>query len=334
MVDLNTSWLGLSLKSPFIVGASPIADDVDALPRYVAAGAGAVILRSLFEEQVVLEQVAAHRYFDAHVDTDAEARSFLPDTDVFSLGVERYLEHLERVRKAVDVPVLASLNGVTPGGWTDAAARVEAAGASAIELNLYDVATGFDESGAQVEDRQAAVVEAVVKSVRIPVSVKLSPFYASVPAFVARLARAGADGVVVFNRFYQPDVDLENLEVDRRLVLSTSAELPLRLHALALLAKRAPLSLSCSGGVHTATDALKAITCGADTVQLASALLEGGVERLTSIAAGAAAWLDEKGYASVAEARGIFALDSVPDPHAYERANYTRILDGWRRAEH
>jgi dihydroorotate dehydrogenase (fumarate) len=332
MVDLSTTWLGLPLRSPFVIGASPLSDDVDGLRRLVEAGAGAVVLRSVFEEQLIVEQVAAHRFVDAHTDGHAEAGSFLPDSSVFSLGVDRALAHLERVRGAVDVPVLASLNGVSPGGWTDFATRFEAAGAHALELNLYDVATRLDESGDEVEARQLAVVRAVVSAVKIPVSVKISPFYASVPSFVHRLAQAGAKGVVVFNRFYQPDVDLEALAVDRHLVLSTSAELPLRLNALATLSRRVPLSLSITGGVHTPIDALKCIACGADTVQMVSALLERGPAHLATVVNGARAWLTERGYKDVGEARGILALHSVPNPHAWERANYARILDSWRRA--
>ncbi len=329
MADLKTRWLGLSLKAPFVIGASPVGDDLDKVAALVEAGAGALVLHSLFEEQLVLEQMAAHRHFDAHIDTDAEARSFLPSSDVFSLGVDRYLGHLRRARARVDVPVLASLNGVTPGGWVEYARLLADAGADAIELNLYEVTVDPSLSGAEVEARQLEVVRQVVAAVDRPVSVKLSPFYASVPGFVSQLAQAGAAGVVLFNRFYQPDVDLEKLDVDRTLVPSTSAELPLRLHALALVHGRIDIGLSVSGGVHTGLDAAKAILCGAQSVQMASALLDKGVARMKGVVEELGWWLDQKGYASVDEARGVLSLQHAPNAHALERVNYMKMLQGW-----
>lgn len=330
MADLTTTWLGLTLKSPLVVAASPLTNDVEAIATAVSAGAGAVVMHSLFEEQLASEQMAAYHFLDARTDMDAEARTFLPDVDVFSLGAEPYLAQLDRLRKRVDVPILASLNGTTPGGWTDHARQLESRGASAIELNLYEVATSPTESGASIEERQLSVVHAVANAVQVPVSVKLSWFYASVPAFVDRLAGAGARGVAVFNRFYQPDIDLDALDVDRRLVLSTAQELPLRLHALAILAPTTKLSLACTGGVHSGRDAAKAILCGAHVVQLASALLERGPAHTGAIRAELDRWLDEKRYTASAEARGVLALGSTPDPHAWERLNYVRVLDGWQ----
>lgn len=329
MADLTTRWLGLELKTPFVVGASPLGDDVERLAALVDAGAGAVVMHSLFEEQLVLEQMSAHRHFDAHVDTDAEARSFLPSSDVFSLGVDRYLGHLRRLRARLDVPVLASLNGVTPGGWVEYGHLLAEAGADAIELNLYEIVTDPALSGAEVEARQLEVVRSVVAAVDRPVSVKLSPFYASIPGFVQQLAEAGAAGVVLFNRFYQPDVDLDKLDVDRTLVTSTSEELPLRLHALALVHGRIDIGLAVSGGVHTGLDAAKAILCGAQAVQMVSALLEGGVSRLKGVREELDWWLNQKGYKSVAEARGVLSLENAPNAHALERVNYMKVLQGW-----
>jgi dihydroorotate dehydrogenase (fumarate) len=330
MADLSTTWLGLSLQSPLIVAASPLSRDPDAISVAVDSGAGAVVMHSLFEEQLVHEQMAAHRFLDARTDMDAEARSFLPASDVFSVDAEPYLGKIERLRKRVDVPILASLNGTTPGGWTSYAGRLESAGVDALELNLYEVATSPDETGAQVEQRQLDVVRAIARTVKIPVSVKLSPFYASVPSFVRRLEQAGARGVVVFNRFYQPDIALDTLDVDRRLFPSTSAELPLRLHALALISPTTTLSLACTGGVHSGLDAAKAILSGAHVVQLASVLLERGPQHVAVIRDELARWLDEKGYQSSAEARGVLNRSSAPDQHAWERLNYARMLDGWR----
>ena len=330
MADLTTSWLGLSLKSPLIVAASPLSKDAEAIAKAVEAGAGAIIMHSLFEEQLIHEQMAAHRFLDARMDSDAEARNFLPDVEVFSMDAAPYLRQLEKLRRRVDVPVLASLNGTTPGGWTNYAKQLEAAGASALELNLYEVATSPDESGAAIEERQLSVVSSVVSAVQVPITVKLSSFYASVPSFVRRLERVGAKGVAVFNRFYQPDINLDTLDVDRHLVASTPAELPLRLHALALLSATAKLSLACTGGVHSALEAAKAILCGAHAIQLASVLLVQGPAYLGVLREALNQWLDEKGYASVLEARGVLDLSSSPDPHAWERLNYVKMLDGWR----
>lgn len=328
--SLATSWLGLALRSPLVVAASPLTHDVAAIAAAVVAGAGAVIMHSLFEEQLIAEQLAAHRFIDARVDHDAEAASFLPEREAFPLGAEPYLAQLDRLRWRVDVPIIASLNGTTPGGWTDHARQLEAGGASAIELNLYDVVTSPDESAAAVEDRQLAVVRAVTAAVRIPVTVKLSPFYTSLPAFLRRLEAAGARGAAMFNRFYQPDIDLESLDVDRKLVFSTPRELPLRLHALAICSPDTPLSLACTGGVHTGYDVAKAIVCGADVVQIASALLERGPDYLAVIRDQYVRWLREKDYASSDEARGVLARSSAPDRHAWERLQYTRLIEGWK----
>jgi dihydroorotate dehydrogenase (fumarate) len=329
MPKLTTNWLGLELRSPIILGASPLTHDAEAVAKAVDAGAGAVVMYSLFEEQVVAEQMAAHHFMDSRTDIDAEARTFLPDVDVFAMGAEPYLRQLEKIRNRVKVPVVASLNGTTPGGWTEYARACEARGAHAIELNLYDVITSAGEDAAEVEARQLTVVESVVDAVGVPVTVKISPYYTSVPSFVERVQAAGASGVTLFNRFYQPDVDLENLGVDRRLMLSTPAELPLRLHALAILAPVTPLALACTGGVHTGFDAAKALLCGADVVQVTSALLQRGPAYIGMMLAELTAWLGEKGYVSSDEARGVLALDSMPDAHMWARLNYIRVLDGW-----
>ena len=330
MADLTTRWLGFTLRSPLVVAACPLSNDVEAIATAVAAGAGAVVMYSLFEEQFAHEQMAAHRFLDARTDLGAEARSFLPDVDVFSLGAKPYLAQLDKLRRRVDVPILASLNGSTPGGWTDYARQLESGGASAIELNLYDIATSPAQSGASIEEQQLAVVRDVVRAVTIPVTVKLSVFYCAIPAFVRRLEEAGVRGVAVFNRFHQPDVDLDTLDVDRSIVWSTPQELPLRLHALAILAPGTALSLACTGGVHSGRDAAKAILCGAHVVQLASALLARGPACVGAIRQELDQWLDEKRYVSSAEARGVLALGSTPDAHAWERLNYARVLDGWK----
>ena len=331
MADLSTGWLGLTLRSPLVVGASPLTRTVDDACRLVDAGAGAVVLASVFEEQIVADQLAAHRFLDSDVDHDAEARSFLPDIDMSAAGPTPTLRHLQARRAALDVPVVASLNGITPGGWTDLARQLAEAGADALELNLYEPPAALDASSAEIEDRQLDVVAAVAAAAGgVPVAVKLSPFYAGLPAFAARLAAAGAAGVVVFNRFYQPDLDLNTLSVDRQLVLSTPAELPLRLHALAVLHGRVPLSLAASGGVHSGVDAAKAILCGAAAVQLVSALVADGPDALALIHFELCGWLDAKGYRSIGEACGAMSLGNVADPAAWERLNYARILQSWQ----
>lgn len=330
MIDLTTNWVGLKLRSPIVVGASPLTDDLEGLRACVRAGAGAIVMRSLFEEQIIAEQVGAFQWIDSHVDTDAEARTFLPESEVFGLGSAPYLNRLKTLREELDVPVIASLNGTTPGGWVDLARDLENGGAAALELNLYDIATSSAESGAAVEARQLTVVRSVVQAIGIPLVAKLSPFYASLPAFVDELAKAGAKGVVVFNRFYQPDIDLDALDVSRELRYSTSAELPLRLHACALLAGTSSLDLGISGGVHRGDDAAKALLAGAATVQVVSVLLEHGPDRLRVMIEELRHRLSRMGYQSVEQARGVLSLGRTPDPHAWERLNYARLLQSWQ----
>jgi len=329
MVDLTTEWLGLELRSPLVVGASPLCDRQEGAQALVEAGAGAVVMASLYEEQLLADQMAAHHFFDSHTDTDAEARSFLADTEVFAVTGAPMLRRIASLVDVLDVPVIASLNGATPGGWTTYAQDLAAAGASAIEVNLYDIATDVGESGERIEHRQLEVVASVASVVDVPVSVKISPTYASVPNFASRLEDAGAAGVVLFNRFYQPDIDLETLEADRTLHLSTSAELPVRLHALAALHHQVGLSLASSGGVHRGEDAAKAILCGARAVQMVSALLAGGPAALRRVHDELRHWLDEHGYRTLAEARGATSLENLPNPQEWERLNYAHLLQGW-----
>jgi len=329
VVDLTSEWLGFKLCSPLVVAASPIARDIEAAAAAVAAGAGAVIMYSLFEEELVAEQLAVHRLLDAHDNRDAETTRIMPEPGGLALGVDPYLAQLRRLRERLNVPIVASLNGVTPGGWTTHARELEAAGASAIELNLYDIGASPDQPGEELEARQINVVQSVIAAVSVPVTVKISPFYTSIPAFVRKLEAAGARGVAVFNRFYQPDIDLDALDVERRLVPSTDVELPLRLHGLALIAPWSGLSLGCTGGVWTGRDAAKAILCGAHVVQLASVLLQHGPGQLGVVLDELRHWLKQNGYASSAEARGVMSTSAVSDPHAWERLNYVRMIGSW-----
>jgi len=328
-MNLETRYLGLRLAHPLMPGASPLVDDLGTVRRLEDAGAAAIVMHSLFEEQILGELESVER-MAAHGDSFGEAQSYLPEPPAFVLGPDQYLEQIRRIKAAVAVPVIASLNGVTAAGWLHYARAIEAAGADALELNVYHVATDVTETAGHVERRVLAVLRAVRDAVRIPVAVKLSPYFSAVAHFAGELRAAGADGLVLFNRFYQPDIDVEALEVVPRLRLSDSSELTLRLRWLAILHGRLGLSLAASGGVHRAEDALKAVLAGAHAVQMVSALLQQGPEALTLARDGLAAWLDQHEYESLAQAQGSMSLLRCPDPEAFERANYLRVLQSWR----
>jgi dihydroorotate dehydrogenase (fumarate) len=327
MTRLAVDYLGIPLAHPLVPGASPIADDVDRVLAYEDAGACAIVMRSIFEEQIELEQLAAHRHLDSHV--DAEASSFAPDSDAFALGLDGYLEQLARLRRRTQLVVIGSLNGTTPGGWTDYAKRIEQAGAHALELNLYSVPADPRRSGPDLEAEQLATVRDVVKAVQVPVAVKLSPFYSSLPHFVTALADTGARGLVLFNRFYQADIDPVRLEAVRTLHLSTPDELLLRLRWLAILSPTTTLSLAASGGVHDASGAIRALMAGAHVAQCVSALLQHGPPRLREMIDGLTRFLDEHEYTSVAQMIGNMNRARCPSPTAYERADYIQVLRGW-----
>ena len=331
-MDLSTRYLGFDLPHPLMPGASPLVDDLDTVRRLEDAGAAAIVMHSLFEEQTTLEELATHRAVDYAAESHAEALSYLPTADEFRLGPVEYLDQVRKIKEAVSVPVIASLNGITVGGWLDYAKQIQEAGADALELNTYHLATDPGESASDVEQRTIEVLKAVKAAVSIPVAVKLSPYYSSLPHFVTRVEAAGADGVVLFNRFYQPDIDVEALEIERTLRLSTSADLPLRLRWLAVLSAQTACSLAASGGVHGALDALKAVMAGAHAVQMVSALLRRGPEHLGEVLGELRAWLVEHEYESLAQAQGSFNLSRCPDPRAYERSNYVRILNSWEPA--
>ncbi len=330
MIDLATEWVGMPLVSPLIVGASPLTDDLEALKSCEKAGAGAIVMHSLFEEQIIAEQLGAHHWIDSRIDSDAEARTFLPDSDVFGLGSETYLARLRKLKETLRIPVIASLNGDSPGGWVEMARDLESAGADAIELNLYEVVTDFSESAETVEKRQISVVRSVTGTVSIPVIVKISPFYSSLPGFVGDLEKAGARGVVLFNRFYQPDIDLDALDVSREIRLSSNAELPLRLHGCALLSGRTKMDIGITGGIENGDDAVKAILSGARIVQVVSELLRRGPGRLDEIQEEFRNRLSRMGYVSSNQARGVLSLERAPDPHAWERLNYAKLLKSWQ----
>lgn len=327
-MDLTSRYLGLTLSSPLMPGASPLADDLDTVRRLEDAGAAAIVMYSLFEEQIAAAQERAVLEVDVPEDSYREALTYLARTEEMQLGPELYLGKLAEVKESVGIPVIGSLNGASEGGWTEYAKLIEEAGADALELNLYFLAADPEESAAEIEERLLEVVRSVKGEVTIPVAVKLSPFFTSLPHFVRRLEEAGADGVLLFNRFYQPDIAIEELEPVSRLHLSTSAELLLRLRWLALLAGRVRMSLGVTGGVHTATDAVKAIMAGAQAVQMVSALYKHQPEHLGTVKAELAHWLEQHEYESVAQMCGSMSIEHSPGTAALERVNYIRVLQG------
>ncbi len=332
-MDLTTTYLGLKLAHPLMAGASPLCDDLDSVRRLEDSGASAIVLRSLFEEQITRELEGTIHHMDIHAGAHAEALSYFPDPGDFRLGPQAYLEHLEKVKAAVGIPVIASLNGITPGGWLDYARLIQRVGADALELNVYYLPTDPEEDGASVEARTLEAVRVVRQEVRIPLAVKLSPFFSSPIHFARQVVDAGANGLVLFNRFLQPDLDLENLEVVPKLHLSTSAELLLRVRWLALIHGRVRADLAVSGGVHTHLDALKAVMAGASAVQVVSALLQRGTEHLERLRRGMEEWLDLHEYSSLQQAQGSLSHSRTPNPQALARANYMRILQGWLETE-
>ena len=332
-MNLTTNYLGLTLAHPVMPGASPMVDDLDTVRRLEDAGASAFVMHSLFAEQVEAEQLAAQRHIHDLGGFNAEAPGWFPDAGVFALGVDAYLEQIRKIREAVAVPVIASLNGASPGPWLDWARRFEEAGAHAIELNLYGLSTDAAVDAGHVEEMQRTVVEAVTASVKLPVAVKLSPYYSSLPAFLRAIEGAGAKGAVLFNRFYQPDIDTESLSLSRSLHLSDASELPLRLRWLAVTSPRSSLSLACSGGVHEPVDVVKALMAGAHAVQSVSALLKRGPSHLRVLIEGLRAWMEAHEYERIDDLRGSMNHARCPDPSAYERANYVKLLQGWHPGE-
>ncbi len=330
-MDLTTRYLGLRLSSPFMPGASPLVDDLDTVRRLEDAGAAAIVMHSLFEEQIVRERFALVNDVEVHTYASAEAATYLPAPSEFALGPDRYLEQLARIKRTVAVPVIASLNGTSAEGWLQYAGLIERAGADALELNFYHVATDLLEDGFKVERRVMDIVAVLKESVRIPLAVKLSPFYSSIPNLAWQLDRLGVSGLVLFNRFYQPDIDPEALEAVPRLHLSDSSELLVRLRWLAVLFGRLRASLAASGGVHAPIDAVKAVLAGADAVQVVSALLRHGPGHLAYLRREFDRWAEEHEYESLEQMRGSMSHARCPDPEAFERGNYLRILQSWRR---
>lgn len=329
-MDLSTNYLGLKLTHPFMPGASPLSGSLDTVRRLEDAGASAIVMHSLFEEELLGKQAAAQKAQMMQQHTSAEAPNYLPGLEWMVLGPQEYLEQIRQIKAAVKVPVIASINGVTPGGWIDYARQMESAGADALELNVYFVPTDKRETAETVEQRMVTVLKDVKKTVRIPVAVKLLPFHTALPNLATRLGEAGADGLVLFNRVYQPDINVEELEVKRTLPLSSSSDLPIRLMGLSILSGRVRPSLAVSGGVHTVVDAVKAIMCGAHAVQMVSALWVHGPRHLAEIRNGVAEWLEKHDYTSLQQMLGSMGLDRCPDPTVYDRTQYIKTLHSAR----
>ncbi len=327
-MDLSINYMGFELPHPLVAGASPMVDSLDTVRRLEDAGAALIVMHSLFEEQIVREELDFARSIDGAENSFPEAVTMFARPD-FALGPDEYLAQIARLKGAVSVPVIASLNGTTEGGWTCYARLIEQAGADGLELNLYELATDFDESAELLERRALGVVRAVRECVNIPLAVKLSPFYSSLANFAWSLDELDVNALVLFNRFYQPDIDLERLEVTRVVNLSTPAELLLRLRWLAILSGRLRASLAVTGGVHSAADALKAVMAGAHAVQMVSALLARGPSYLQEVRERMGWWLEEHQYESLRQMHGSMSLLRCDNPRAYERANYIRILQSW-----
>lgn len=329
-MNLQTQYLGFELKHPIIAGASPLPDDLDKVRALEDGGIAAITMYSLFEEQITQNIVGSEAHIGNYENSFSEAASYFPEVDLLERGVDVYLDQVQKVKAAVDVPVIGSLNGTREGEWVNYASLIESAGADALELNLYFLPTEMEESAAELEDRCIRIVQAVDARIQVPLAVKLSPFFTALPHFAKRLAAAGADSLVCFNRFYQPDIDVDELDIRPMIDLSHSQELRLRLRWLAFLSGRIDTQLVVSGGVHNGIDVAKALMAGADAVQIVSSLLINGPEQVKSMLDELCKWMEEKGYNSIDELRGCMNYLRCPDPEALERANYMRVLKSWR----
>ena len=329
-MDLSTTYLGLPLKNPLMPGASPMVDKLDTVRRLEDAGAAAIVMHSLFEEQITSQQLAEFAHTEFSADSSSEASSYFPQMADYALGPDKYLEQIAKIKETVGIPVIGSLNGISIGGWTDHARLIQQAGADALELNVYYVATNPNESGTEVEQRTFDILEAVKASVTIPVAVKLSSYFSSPGHFAKQLDARGAAGVVMFNRFYQPDINIEELEATPHLELSNSTELRQRLRWIAIIHGHIKANIALSGGVHSFEDIIKGIMVGADVVQMVSTLLKHGPEHLAGLLAELKQWMEVHEYESVDQMRGSMSLSHCPDPSVYERANYLRVLQLWK----
>lgn len=329
MVDLTTTYLGLPLKNTLVASSSPLSHKVTSVQEMEDAGIAAVVMYSLFEEQIIRESLKLHEDLTRGINQFAEALTYIPEIGSYSIGPETYLEHLKKIKQATKIPIIGSLNGVSTGGWIEYAQKIEQSGADALELNLYYLSTDPELTSAELEETYYTLVRDVCEQVQIPVAVKLSPFYTSLPNFSRRLVEAGADGLVLFNRFYQPDFDLEELEVVPNLVLSNSDELRLPLRWIAILYGRVQADFALTSGVHTATDMLKAVMAGASATMVASELLQNGIQRIPAMLTDLQAWMVEHEYESINQMKGSMSQQAVAEPAAFERANYMKVLSSY-----
>jgi len=329
MIDLSTTYLGINLKNPLVVSASPLSEELGNIRRMEDSGAAAIVLPSLFEEQINIESSVLDHFLQQGTESFAESLTYFPDLTGYNLGPEGYCEHVRRAKAAVGVPIIASLNGSSIGGWTEYARKIQDAGADALELNIYYIPTSTQETADEVERLYYDLVATVKSSLRIPVAVKVSAYFSSLPNMAKRLDQAGANALVLFNRFYQPDFDIENLEVVPNLLLSTSHELLLRLNWVAILYGHIKADLAVTGGVHTAADVLKAMMAGARVVAITSALLRNGIGYLATLRNDMLAWMEEHEYQSIRQMQGSMSQRAVADPSAFQRANYVRVLSSY-----
>jgi len=327
--NLRSRYLGLELKHPIVAAASPMTGSIDNLKRLEDAGVAAVVLPSLFEEQIEHEEMATHNLMQAGSGLSPELSCFFPEMQHYNTGPDNYLKLIGEAKRALSVPVIPSLNGCTPGGWTQIAKKLEQAGADAIELNIYFLATGLEDTSADIEQRYIDLVASVSSIVAIPVAVKVSPYFSAMANMAARLTKAGASGLVLFNRFVQPDILLDELEVAPQLALSTSDELRLALRWIAILRGRVGASLAATGGAHTPEDVLKLLLAGADCVMLASSLLRQGPAHVAALVRGVETWMNAREYTSVEQMKGSLSQQACPDPAAFERTNYMKALTSY-----
>ncbi len=329
-MTLTTNYLGMVLKNPIVASSSPLSQNLDSIRRLEDAGAAAVVMYSLFEEQITFDSFYVDYFLNSGTDSYAEALSYLPELRSYDVWPDEYMNLISRAKGAVDIPIIGSLNGISPGGWTDYAALIAEAGADAIELNVYYIPTDGDQLGSEVEDNYLDILREVKSTVAIPVAVKLSPYFSSTANMAKRLVDEGADALVLFNRFYQPDIDLETLEVVPRLVLSNSSELRLPLRWVAILYGRLLADLAITTGIHTSADVLKALMAGAKVTMMASELLQNGIGRINVILEEVRRWMEEHEYESVAQMTGSLSQQHCPEPAAFERANYMKVLASYR----
>lgn len=330
MTNLSTTYLGLPLKNPLVASASPLSKKIDRAKKLEEAGISAIVMYSLFEEQIIHESLELDHFLNRGSDSFAEALSYLPDGGLYGISPEKYLNQVAGLKKALTIPVIGSLNGVSKGGWTNYARRIEEAGADALELNMYYIPTDPNMTSSDIEDMQVELVAEVKSAIKIPLAVKISPFVTSIPNFTKRLVEAGADGLVLFNRFYQPDFDLDELEILHSLDLSTSSDLRLPLRWISILYSKLDVDFALTSGVHTYTDVLKAMMAGARVAMMASSLLHHGEQAVGPILSDLETWMKEREYESIGQMQGSMSQKSVREPEAFERANYMKVLNSFR----